>query len=439
MAPSDPFKLYDDIYKILSISKQLEPMLKLQAQLDRIGSVTSMIEKTRAFDFERVLGSTFANHHLAALADVERGLLGKYSWASDFAKKYYETANVMSKLAVDNSAFDRGIAALNASTFGRLVEDAQKWERLTASISLPVLDEAAVGWTASVASLIDGSRAASTSEALSSRLFAPTSAFTSLARRTAKLIETAASEDARARLSSSLALVESQIVGHTEQLRAALQPGVEIHEDDFAVDAPLRLARREQREIIVAKVEDPTDLVALAAATPSANVHCLAREVLGLVHRCNSVARTLGGEDVFRPTNRLLQVFIELPWIDARDEARLGDLVDAMYFLVYEGAGKDRLRFMKASGGPLDDSDCETVFMVKHLRNKWLRHDPEHGDAKSIKKSYEQLRERLSKLGFDVPPRSPADYRRLQLRVLEEVRAFLERLLRGLVAAVTEP
>lgn len=56
---------------------------------------------------------------------------------------------------------------------------------------------------------------------------------------------------------------------------------------------------------------------------------------------------------------------------------------------------------------------------------------PQSGDDRAIRRSYEQLRDRLSTLGLHQMPRSALEYRLLQYRLLERVSAFLQSLLAG--------
>lgn len=72
------------------------------------------------------------------------------------------------------------------------------------------------------------------------------------------------------------------------------------------------------------------------------------------------------------------------------------------------------------------------IWAIKTFRNKWYRHDPDHGDATSIKKSYRTLRETLQRFGFAHLPGNAGDYRRFHLLLVNELIRFLEKLRDGL-------
>ena len=148
-------------------------------------------------------------------------------------------------------------------------------------------------------------------------------------------------------------------------------------------------------------IKDENDTDALIAASPMAKTVEQARRVLQLVTLCNEAGNTsVLNAEFFKPTTRLLEVFSYLPWISATDKWRFGDVVDCLYFIFYEGAGKDNLRFLDEHGGPLTDDDCDLIWCIKHLRNKWSRHDADHGKEKEIRKSWTVLAEKFQWLGL---------------------------------------
>src|SRR5207249_3638561 len=126
-----------------------------------------------------------------------------------------------------------------------------------------------------------------------------------------------------------------------------------------------------------------------------------------------------------------LESYNNLPWIAIRDEESFGNFVDCLYFILYEAAGKDNLRFLK--GGLTKDEDCTIIWTIKHLRNKYLRHDPDHGTLKDIEKSWQDLAGKFALLGLSHLPISISDYQHLQQRLLQEVEQFLKRLLGNLI------
>ncbi len=89
------------------------------------------------------------------------------------------------------------------------------------------------------------------------------------------------------------------------------------------------------------------------------------------------------------------------------------------------------LRFLRAAGGVFDSAEevVEPVFHLKFLRNKWLRHDAEHGSEKDIKKSWSDLGQTVRALGLAGIPRTPDQFLALYLELLSRIRSFLIELL----------
>ena len=137
------------------------------------------------------------------------------------------------------------------------------------------------------------------------------------------------------------------------------------------------------------------------------------------------------GTGYLSPTNRLLRAFTGLTQLSPRTRTEFGDAVDYLYFTIYEGAGEDSLRFMSQHGGVFDGKDeaVRAVFRLKTLRNKMLRHDPDHGDAGKIRKSWQALEEALRGMGMSHLPTSSEDFRFLYRALLDGLAAFLGELL----------
>jgi len=111
--------------------------------------------------------------------------------------------------------------------------------------------------------------------------------------------------------------------------------------------------------------------------------------------------------------------------------------VDCLYFLLYEGAGKDNLRFLKENGGVLEENECNLIWSIKHLRNKWLCHDPDHGKESDIKKSWGQLGAVLEDMGLHSLPTTPCDFRVLHRALLSRTQQFLRTIAQRLAAGGT--
>lgn len=149
--------------------------------------------------------------------------------------------------------------------------------------------------------------------------------------------------------------------------------------------------------------------------------------------------KIVGKEEIFKPTTRLIEASVDLPWIVPVDKRSFAEFVDCFYFIFYEGAGKDHLRFLTDHGGVLSNSDCAFVWCIKHLRNKWLRHDPDHGKGTDITKSWKELSAKFSWLGLEHAPIQSAHFRLLHTNLLKEAEIFLQRILQKLTDSTRKP
>lgn len=79
--------------------------------------------------------------------------------------------------------------------------------------------------------------------------------------------------------------------------------------------------------------------------------------------------------------------------------------------------------------------ECEVIWTIKSLRNKWIEHDPDHGTPSKITKSWRTLDQALKSLGFSRTPVTPEEHMELQTRLLEKVEQFLRLLVERIGAA----
>jgi hypothetical protein len=66
------------------------------------------------------------------------------------------------------------------------------------------------------------------------------------------------------------------------------------------------------------------------------------------------------------------------------------------------------------------------------LRNKWSRHDPDHGRDKEIQKSWTDLAAKLSWLGLAEYPTEARHFQQLHHKLLELAEDFLMQILNKL-------
>jgi hypothetical protein len=204
----------------------------------------------------------------------------------------------------------------------------------------------------------------------------------------------------------------------------------EESEETRILDAPFA----QQSEILECEFDgDEHDAEALKNVSATAQTVERGRRVLELVTQCNEAGKTSGSlDEIFKPTTRLMTVCIDLPWLSATDRLRFADVIDCLYFIFYEGAGKDNLRFLEKNGGPLTDAECDLIWCIKHLRNKWSRHDADHGKDKDIHRSWAELAAKFRWLGLAEHPTSAAHFQHLHSKLLELAEDFLIGILRKL-------
>jgi hypothetical protein len=142
--------------------------------------------------------------------------------------------------------------------------------------------------------------------------------------------------------------------------------------------------------------------------------------------RHTTIAKKL---EVFKHTNKAVDAILDLSLFVPKDKAEFGQFIDNLYTIFYEGAGDDKLRFLQENGGVLEGSECEFIWCIKQLRNKWLRHDPDHGNEKKIIKSSQSLRDAFEWLGLNQMPTEPDDFVYMYSKLSKEARRFLECLL----------
>jgi hypothetical protein len=232
-------------------------------------------------------------------------------------------------------------------------------------------------------------------------------------------------------LSAALILAEEHTVASADLLIDSLESVTSDDDENLVVEFPLVIFDVQQRELSrnpeIVEVEDYDDIILLS---PTAQFSRKARVIIQAVVACNRAARLLGKQEIFTPTTTFIEAQNDLTWLAVRDRSTLGRLVDALYLILYEGAGKDKLRFMDH----LSADECDIIWVIKHLRNKLLRHDPDHGSAGSQGKSWRDLRESLQSIGFATLPRRAAEFEGLAAKLLDEVEAFLERLVSAIEA-----
>ena len=263
---------------------------------------------------------------------------------------------------------------------------------------------------------------------LSMRIVEPIRVYNIFTEKTTKAIEETVNPYTKLALKTSISISQMQMVNWTK----LLMPVLTIPHGKTRPNQPrgLQLLDTMQNEILAAEhipnIEDENELF---ATTPSMHASSMALQVLRNATLCNQILSTDSKTEIFKHTNNLQVVYTEFSFIIATDIKNFKEFIDCLYKLLYEAAGKDKLRYIKEHGGVLEREECNIIWNIKTLRNKWLQHDPDHGDARSIKRNHEQLANSLKELGANGLPVTTKDYRMLQTRILSEVNIFLDQII----------
>jgi hypothetical protein len=232
--------------------------------------------------------------------------------------------------------------------------------------------------TVSLTEALRGVQMMDTRPALAANLLRPLNYYSEFSRRTITQFERSPGPKREAALSAALILAEEHTVASADLLIDSLESVTNDDEATVVVEFPLVIFDVQQRELSrhpeIVEVEDYDEIVLLS---PTAQLSRKARRIIQAVVTCNRAAKLLGKQEVFTPTTTFIEAQNDLVWLAVRDRTTLGRLIDALYLMLYEGAGKDKLRFMEY----ISDDQCDIIWVIKHLRNKLLRHDPDHGSA----------------------------------------------------------
>lgn len=293
------------------------------------------------------------------------------------------------------------------------------------------IPEASLAWDCSVAQTVRQLQEVglfTRKEDLSLRLLEPSRVYTEFVEQTVQRIEQSENEKVSKALRASLYLAERQLLATSDALSAIVATPMD---DEPASDVrPLATPVVQQDELLAAPdISDEEDETALLDLSPAARAADNSKIILSLVVQCNEAVKVAGQSEIFKPTTRLLEAFSDFPWVLPVDKHTFADFVDCLYFIFYEGAGKDNLRFLNSNRGLLDEADCDFIWCIKHLRNKWLRHDADHGKESAIRKSWDELSAKFSWLGLGHVPITPEHFRHLHNCLLKEAEAFLRKIL----------
>jgi hypothetical protein len=163
---------------------------------------------------------------------------------------------------------------------------------------------------------------------------------------------------------------------------------------------------QQERLIAVGLQHAGTQIDVPGMANPLATT---ASEIRNQIYTLNKSYSAKHGVDLFKATNESVNALATLD-TPATDKQKYGELIDSIYFLIYEGSGScERL------GEPVPDFAMD----VKFLRTA-LRHDVDHGDERDIAKKMKRAGETFLKYSTKQTPEecSKEDFIAVQAKLL---------------------
>jgi hypothetical protein len=145
--------------------------------------------------------------------------------------------------------------------------------------------------------------------------------------------------------------------------------------------------------------------------------------IAGLIHRINESVQRSGKPAIFKPTSRCLIACAQLPTLIVRDRDDFAQIVDYLFFLLYEGSGTDKCRLLDI----VDDSDLKPLWRVKHLRLDF-RHDIEHGKIGDIASKHKKIGAAYEALIGKGSVTERKEWVRAQLRLYEQLYDMLRKV-----------
>lgn len=419
----DPSKQYEELIKAAQDAQRM--FAPMQQFLEQIARSSAFMATERAGFTEAILDMQRRQEMLDPLLQTQR-LVQQMEMTQRMANGLGES-------------FRTSIAAIDdqARTWRELVEPAILGLQQGGTATRPIfgLADSLVAWESSATRLTQRFNEiglVANNAQLSVRLLASTEAFTEFAKDTVRRLESAPNDRTAWALETSLQLAEEQLFVTTETLDSV----VDNPEDDEDISEIRTLATPyvQQQELLDAADQvDEGDTTALVGSSSAASAADLTRKILVTIATCNEARKLSGAPEIFKPTTKLLEVYADMPWLVPVDKQSFAQFVDCFYFLFYEGAGKDKLRFLKSQGGPIPDDDFDFILCIKHLRNKWTRHDADHGKDSAIKKSWAELASKFQSLGLHHMPVATEDFRILHSTLLARAYEFSQRILHGVI------
>lgn len=449
----------------------INKLIEAQRQLDDLsGASKAQKELLGRFDPVNLSNLSALSHHRDLMAEISRNQLSAFAHSSSFQESLRLAQTSVSQLALENF---QGFQNSTIQSARKLVE-----ETIQPFLRNDFLNDQLKSNLQHLRESLLSPYQFQSSEVLKSfEQIAKATAFSSLQTLSKSLAERAnvyGNEDFLRQISKSLisydqfanntlanlrldmdkhisaALRGSLILANEQVLRSTslVQSYVENSDISDVTDLNLFFDRefprinryRVQKQELLRRddIQQDEDYENLVIKTPSAISFDLIINCLRIVGVCNETAQTTKGSLIFTITNSVWSNSFKLLQVVPTNRENFAEIVDYLYFLLIEGAGKDVLRFItyedknQYSYFLRTEPDVEIIWKIKHLRNKWLRHDIEHGKDKDIVKDYRIRKETLEWFGMQRVPQSREEfiflYNNLILKVEEFLRVLLDRV-----------
>ena len=165
--------------------------------------------------------------------------------------------------------------------------------------------------------------------------------------------------------------------------------------------------------------EDPVDAFDRSTA---ATVSTAGKEIIDLVFNINEQAVMEGKVHMFTPTNRTLVSTAKITTTVADSRTNFSEVIDALYFVLYEGSGNaNRLTDV------MSREDLEPLWLLKKLRT-FYRHDLDHGHRSKAKSQHIEIGGVFRQL-IGRRPRRRAEWSAAQVSLYDLSARLLRRVL----------
>jgi hypothetical protein len=252
-------------------------------------------------------------------------------------------------------------------------------------------------------------------------------AHSSFLANTLKDFELANSNHIANALKGSITLANEQMLRSIGLIEPSIYEFPKAKIDYLPIFKPNRFRVQRQELIKRVDIEEDETYENLTIKTPSAISFELVSKCMSLIGLCNEASETTKGNTIFTLTSTLWLSAWKLIEVVPTNKDNFAIVVDCLYLMLYEGAGKDKLRFIEQ--GYISADEAEVIWKIKHLRNKWLRHDIDHGKDSDIKKSHQHRKEALQWFGLSNVPYSKDEFVFLYNNLILKVEEFLNLLL----------